>query len=82
MVRRVVIAALEVIEAGFGVVDIATVGQRIPERDCRAGGSLRREKRGGTLLSYVGAVNTRCRPLCRCSRSCGLAPQKHLYMPD
>ena len=81
MVYRVVIAALEVIEAGFGVVDIATVGQRVPERVCRAGG-LRREKRNSTPLPYVGAVNTRCRPLCRCSRSCGLAPQKHLYMPD
>ena len=82
MVCRVVVAGLEIIETGFAVVNIAAVSQRVPERDCRAGGSLRREKRGGTLLSYVGTVNTRCRPLCRCSRSCGLAPQKHLYMPD
>ena len=63
MVRRVVVAGLEVIEAGFGVVDIAAVSQRVPERVCRAGG-LRRKKRDSALLSYVGTANTQCRPLC------------------
>lgn len=61
VVRRVVVAGLEVIEARFGVVDIAAVSQRVPERDCRAGG-LRREKRGGTLLPYVGTADTQHRP--------------------
>ena len=61
MVRRVVVAGLEIIEAGFGVVDIAAVSQRGPERDCRAGG-LRRKKRDSTLLSYVGTANTQKRP--------------------
>ena len=64
MVRRAVVAGLEIIETCFEIVIVATVAQRVPERVCRAGGGLRREKRGGTLLSYVGAVNTRCRPLC------------------
>ena len=40
MVRRVVVAGLEIIEAGFAVADIATVGQRIPERDGSAGGPI------------------------------------------
>ena len=63
MVRRVVVARLEIIPTGFGVVDIAAVSQQVPERVCRAGG-LRREKRNSTPLPYVGAVNTQCRPLC------------------
>ena len=40
MVCGVVVAALQVVEAGFAVADIAAVGQRIPERDCGAGGAV------------------------------------------
>ena len=58
MVRRVVVAGLEIIETCFEIVIVATVAQRVPERVFRAGGGLCREKRDVTLLSYVGTVNT------------------------
>ena len=80
MVRRVVVAALEVIETCFEIVIVPTLAQPPKTKEpygcgiplagaCptvwqfqavgadRVGGSLRREKRGGTLLSYVGTVN-------------------------
>ena len=63
MVCRVVVAGLEIIEAGFVVIDIAAVSQRVPERDCRAGG-LRRKKRNSTPLPYIGAVKTQYHSRC------------------
>lgn len=61
MVGRVVVAGLEIIEAGFGIVVVATVTQRIDFGHCAGGGQ---DVAGGIVGVGVD---------CRGGRGCGCA---------